>query len=410
MELEIVTATDADLPGVLTPVLTSFADNGRSDEDWEDEALVFADYRLLAARTDDGWVGDVADFSFDLTLPGGATVPASGVTMVGVLPTHRRRGIVTALLGRLLDDAAGRGEPVAILLASEASIYGRFGFGVASQRAKVRLDAGASAYAHEPVDTGSMRLVADPAEAIVLAERVWERHRRWRPGTITRRPWMWELMRRDREKHREGRSALFWAVHVDAGGEPDGYVAYRIKEDDAHGLSRWEAHAEDLVGVDADVEAVLLRYLCDLDLVHTVQVSSRPIDEPLRWRLRDPRQLVVQQQYDWLWARVLDAPVAMAARRYGAADRLVVQVDDPFRPASGGRFAIDGGPDHAACERTDDAAELTLDASAFGSLLLGTLAPSLLASAGRVQATPDVLRRADAFFASSPAPFSCTGF
>lgn len=410
MEFEIITAGQADLPEVLTPVLTAFGEARWGDEDWEDQAIQFDDYRLLAARTDDGWVGNVADFPFELTLPGGAVVTVAGVTMVGVLPTHRRQGITSALMARLLDDAAARGEAVTVLMASESSIYGRFGFGVATQFQGVHTETASSAFAVDPVDDGRLRLVSDPAEAVRLAEEVWERHRRWRPGTLSRRPWTWELMRSDREKHRNGLSPYFWVVHTDADGAADGYAAYRLKQGEEHGLPRSVAKVKDLVAVDGDVEAALFRYLCDIDLVHRLELQVRPIDDPIRWRLRDSRQLVVDDQGDFLWARVIDVPAAMAARRYACDDRLVVDVTDGFRPDSGGRFLIEGGPDQATCQRTDEPVDLALDASALASLVLGTLRPSVLAEAGRIHGRPDVLRRADAFFASSPPPFSCTHF
>lgn len=410
MEFEIISAGQADLPDVLTPVLTAFGEARWGDEDWEDEAIQFDDYRLLAARDDAGWVGNVADFPFELTLPGGAVADVAGVTMVGVLPTHRRRGITSALMARLLDDAAARGEAVTVLLASESTIYGRFGFGVATQFQSVHIETAASAFAVDPVDEGSLRLVSDPAEAVRLAAEVWERHRDWRPGTLSRRPWTWELMRRDREKHRDGLSPYFWVVHTDADGAADGYAAYRLKHSEDHGRPRSVAKVKDLVAVDADVEAALFRYLCDIDLIHRLEIQVRPVDDPIRWRLRDSRQLVIDEQTDFLWARIIDVPAAMAARRYACDDRLVVDLADEFRPESGGRFLIEGGPDHATCERTDEPVDLTLDSSALASLLLGTLPPSMLAAAGRIHGRPDAVRRADAFFASSPSPFSCTHF
>lgn len=410
MDLEIRVATEADLPDVLTPVLAAFGETRWTDEEWDDERIQFPDYRLLSARQGDRWVGNVGEFPFEVTLPGGSTVAACGVTMVGVLPTHRRRGITTALMARLLDDAAGRGDAVAILLASESSIYGRFGFGVATELHRTHIDTGASAFLAAPRDDGELRLVADVDEAIELAREVWERHRSWRPGTTTRRPWHWELMKRDREKRREGASALFWVVHVDGAGRPDGYAAYRIKEPDEGELAYFTVRCRDLVAVDADVEAVLFRFLCDLDLVRRVELQARPLDDPLRWRLRDPRQLQVDEHGDHLWARVLDAPAALSARRYGCTDRLVLEVHDAFRPASGGRFAVEGGPEGAHCGPTDEPADVQLGAPELGSLLLGTVPASVLAGAGRLSADASVLGRADVFFSATPRPFALTSF
>ncbi|QXC63097.1 GNAT family N-acetyltransferase [Aquihabitans sp. G128] len=410
MDLEIVVPADDDFPAAIRPVLNAFGRPRPTADELADERLHHDDYRLLAARVDGEWVGDVADYPFELTLPGGAAVPAAGVTMVGVLPTHRRQGVTSQLMARLFDDAIDRGEPVAVLLASESSIYGRFGYGVATQIVTALLDTDRSAFLVPPRCGGRVRIEDDAVVASAVAEQVWARHLAWRPGTLTRRPWTWEVLRRDRESWRDGASAYFWAIHEDDDGVADGVAVYRFKDGADRGLARCEVHVADLFAVDAEVEAALVRYLCDIDLVHQVKLELRPVDDPLRWRLVDNRQLVVERLNDWLWARVLDVPAAFSARRYATADRLVVQVDDAFRPASGGRFGIEGGPDGASCVATTDAADLTLGADALGSLLLGTIAPSLLAAAGRVAASPAALGRADAFFASSPAPFSSTRF
>lgn len=410
MATEIVVAGPEDFPDALGPVLRAFLDNDRSDDRLSDIRLQYDDYRLLAAREDGRWVGDLGEFPFELTVPGGATVAAAGVTMVGVSPTHRRRGILTALMARALDDAAERGDPVAILLASESSIYGRFGYGVASEMATVHVDTAGSAFLGEPEGMDRIRLVDDPAEAIALAGAVWDRHRRWRPGTISRRPWTWELLRRDRPAGRHGGTALFWVAHEDAAGEPDGYAAYRAKEREVMGLPRSSLHVVDLAAVDGEVEAALVRFLCDTDLIHRVHLLRRPVVDPLRWRLRDPRQWVVDEWGDFLWARVLDVPAALSARTYAAPDRLVLEVEDRFRPAGGGRFAVEGGPGGGACAPTSEAPDLRMEAACLGSLLLGTVPPSVLSGAGRLLGEPDAVRRADAFFASSPGPFNSTTF
>jgi predicted acetyltransferase len=407
---EIVDVGPDDLPEAILPVLGSYGKARLTDEELHDEALQYADYRTLAARADGQWVGAASAYRFELTVPGGGVVDACGVTMVGVRSTHRRRGILTALMGRLLDEAAERGEPVAVLMAEEAPIYPRFGFGAAAMAATARLEAAHSAYSVEPTVGGSLRMVDDPAEAVLAAAEVWERHRRWRPGTITRRPWMWEFDRLDRESRREGGSALFWVFHHDDAGVADGYTCYRMVEKEVHGLPRDEAVVVDLVGVDAEVEAVLLRHVCSVDLVHEVVLEPRPIDDPLRHRLVDPRRMAVTDWIDWLWVRALDVPAAFGARTYGTTDRLVVEVEDRFRPAWGGRFAVDGSPAAASVERTTDEPDLVLAASALASLHLGTFRPSVLADAGHVTAAPEVLARADAFFASTPSPFSCTQF
>jgi len=89
--------------------------------------------RCLLALTSDGRpVGTAATHSFELTLPGEILVPAPGVTAVGVLPSHRRQGVLSAMMRHQLTELRAGGEFLSVLLASEASIYGRFGYGPAT--------------------------------------------------------------------------------------------------------------------------------------------------------------------------------------------------------------------------------------------------------------------------------------
>ena len=408
MDIDIARGGPDDFPQLLDPVLAAFGDS-LNDEQREDVRLAYDDCHFVGARSAGRWVGTMGAYPFEVTLPGRGQVAAAGLTMVGVLPTHRRRGITTRLMDALLDDAAGRGDVLAVLLAMEAPIYGRFGFGVASEFTSVAIEADRGRFAVEPVDDGEL-VLCDPVEGSKLAEEVWDRQRLARPGAISRRPWMWELWRRDREDDRKGDSALFWAVHLDASGSSDGYATYRISEGEHRGLPRYTAKVVDLVGTDADVEAILLRFLCSLDLVREVEIPLRPVDDPLRLRLVDGRQLQVTELGDFLWARILDVPRAFGVRRYPFDDALVVEVEDRFRPEVGGRFLIAGGPDSARCERTDAPVDIELGASELASLLFGAVAPSVLADAGRLRADDATLARADAFFTSTPKPFNATEF
>jgi predicted acetyltransferase len=173
-------------------------------------------------------VGTTAIFTRELTVPGGV-VRAAAVTAVGVLPTHRRRGVLTALMRQQLEDVRAAGEPVAALWASEPAIYGRFGYGLASRVAEVRLrSAGVRLLPSAPEPEGRMALI-EPAEAIPRIAPLYAAVRRTRPGHLDRGDAWWRHRVYDPEHRREGRSALRAAVHEAPDGAVDGYVLYAVR-------------------------------------------------------------------------------------------------------------------------------------------------------------------------------------
>lgn len=399
-----------DFVASMDPVWRAFGEPAPSDEEVDDERLLWEPERSLGAVDGSEWVGATGAFTFELTLPGGTTAPAAGVTMVGVAQTHRRRGVLTSLMAAQLDDVAERGDPFAILTASESSIYGRFGYGPATFMSAFELRTDRSQF-REPVAGPGRLQVVRLAEAGDVLATAYERCRRQRAGAVSRRKEYWQLVQRDRTSRRDGASALFVVIHTDEDGDADGYATYRLKQRWPSGLPDHTAVVSDLYGADPDVEATLWRFLCDVDLVAKVHAENRPVDDPVRWRLVEPRQLRTTDVSDWLWVRVLDVPAALAARRYTTEDSLVLSVEDRFRPVSGGRFRLETGPDGARCEPTDASADLILGAEELGAVVLGGVAPSLLARVGRIdEPTPGALARADAAFLTSPAPFCGTMF
>ena len=409
MTLEIRPCTDDELPAWVATFRAAFGGQpgGGDAESWRP---TWERERSLAAFDDGAMVGTAGAFSFDLTLPGLTSTPVAGVTAVGVLPTHRRQGILTRLMARQLADVAERGEALAILLASESIIYGRFGYGLASFIAAYALAVERAALATPPTAGGRVRLV-DKDEAAKVLPTIYDAARRRQPGAVTRNQSWWDTHFTDRPDWRGGASARFMAVHESPTGEADGYVSYRIKSGWGDTGPDSELRIEDLCAVDDGIEAVLWRYCSEVDLVRTVKAFNRPVDEPFRMRLADPRQLRSTRVGDFLWARILDVPAALGARRYPVADRLVLEVADRFRPDTSGRYAVEGGPDHAACTRTDDQPDLALSIADLGALYLGGVRATTLAGAGRVEErTPGALARANLFFGSDRAPYCATGF
>jgi predicted acetyltransferase len=411
-------ASDPELRQPLAPHLrdyfrvvnAGFGDRMNTDKAYQSaEAAVFESDRTLAAYDGDKIVGGASAYTFELTVPGNRTVTAAGVSGVAVLPTHTRQGILTELMRAQLDQAADRGEPVAVLNASDSQIYNRYGFGSADRATRIEIDTRHADFAWPPDPGGSLELV-DRAEALPLVAEVYDRIRLRRPGTVARSPAWWALVLHETASWKGGGDP-FVVIHRDDGGEPDGYAVYHVDTGWEDGNPTGTVDCRELEGADWQVEATLWRYLCEIDLTDTVRAYPRPLDDPVQWRLREPRRLLVKAVVDMLWVRVVDVAAALSARRYGIEGELTLDIRDRFRPETAGVFRLTGGPDAAGCERVDGDGDLIMNVAELGSVYLGGIDVSTLAAAGRVEErTTDSLFTADAMFASRPAPFCATTF
>lgn len=349
-------------------------------------------------------VGCTSAFTFDMTVPGGAFVPAAGVTWVGVMPTHRRQGILRRLMARQFDDLAERGEPLAVLTASESGIYGRFGYGLATQRAGLSVASQRIRF-RDGVGDGQVRF-ADAATARKLLPDLYDRYRAVQPGTLTRTDRWWDQLLSDIETLRDGGTPMFYLVH------PDGYATYRRREArSVNGLAVGECAVTEVVAVTPSAHESLWRVLLELDLVEQLTFTRYSVDDPLPWLVEDPRRVQISGLWDDVWVRLLHVRSALEARRYLTADRFVLELTDPFRPEIGGCFELEGSPDGATCRRSTAPPDLVMDIGVMGSVYLGGVRPTVLTRAGRIEErTPGAARRADAFFASDPPPHNQTGF
>ena len=342
-------------------------------------------------------VGAGGAISLELTVPGPATVPTAGITLVGVMPTHRRQGILTALMARLLDDARRRSEPLAALLASESAIYGRFGFGPAVMVSSVEIER-PYARLRRPVDlTGRVRMLDAEEYATVLPD-IWDRYRRQQPGEVSRSEGWWTRRLLDDPAFRPGgggpRFAVVWEDGV-------GYLTYRVEPIWDNSLPRHILTVEDIVATSAEARAGLWQYCFGVDLIAVFRALNVALDDPLRWGLVEPRRLRVTAVNDLLWVGILDVEAALSARTYASEQPLVIDV------AGAGRFRLAAGE----CRRTDDLADLGLEVTDLGSAYLGGVSFAALAGAGLVaELTAGAVSRADAVFAAAPGPSSCTGF
>jgi predicted acetyltransferase len=422
MSWKAVPMEPSEREAVASLVTTVFGRGPRPSEDVQRELdLLLEPDRMFVAHDGPRVVGIGGAYTFDLALPGGAALPMSSISDVGVAPTHRRRGIMRSVMTAVLDQAVEREEPVAGLTASETTIYRRFGFGVATHFQQLNVDirrlrlaeatSRRSRWPAEESTDGSPRLhLAGEDEGNAVMPAVWARSYTRSPGELSRNANYWATLAVDPEEDRDGATARFVVVHTDEAGEPDGAASYRLDwkwaSDGANTLV-----VEDLAAVSDEVETTLLRYLLDVDLVTRFQWFAAPVDHPLRWRLADARALDVTTERDHLWLRVLDVARCLSARRYAAAGGLVIEVVDDDRPALGGRFRLDAGPGGADCTATTADPDVTLGVADLGSLLLGGVRWSVLARAGLVdEHTPGALARADALFRPERTPYCGTHF
>jgi predicted acetyltransferase len=409
MDIEIrpVTPDEGDrLSGVIA---TAFGETF-TEEELADHDRWFEYDRSIGAFDGDRMVGTGGAFSMDLTLPGLTIIPIGGLTAISVLPTHRRRGILRSMIAYHFDETEGRGELVSALGASESVIYGRFGYGLATSFADYEIDPRRGQFSRPPVTRGRLRLL-EPEETAKIVPPLYDRYRRGQPGELSRPQVWWDTYARDPEWMRQGASRHYDVVHESDPGRVDGWVSYRVESRWPDGLAANVIKVRMLVGLGPEAEAALWRYILELDLAGTVRLMDRPVDDPVRWRLADPRRLRVTEVGDQLWVRLLDLPGALAARRYAVEGTLVLEVTDPLRPRNQGRFRLEGGPEGAVCEPTRAEPDLALDIADVGAAYLGGVSLVSMARAERVaELNPGALLMADRMFAASPPPICTTHF
>ncbi len=406
--IEIRRATTETLRALAAPLEAAFGEP-LSDAEFEEARHTWEPDRTFGAIEDGAPIGTCGNLTFRLTVPGGE-VAAAGQTLVGVLPTHRRRGVLRAMMARLFEDARDHGEPVAILWASEGAIYQRFGYGLATLSGSFEISRGRAGFARPAPAEGRVRLV-DEAEGLRLMPPVYDKVRATVPGMIDRNEawWTWEGLR-DTEARRSAAGVKFRVVY-EVEGVPEGFAIYRLKEAwDDRGPSG-ALIVTDLVGSTPRAQRDLWAWLLGIDLYPTVKGSRGPVPHPLQVLLAEPRALGLTVG-DALWLRLLDMPAALAARRYGAAGALTFDVADATLPANAGpwRLVVDASG-VGSLERTDLPADLVLDVADLGAAYLGGLRFGELAAVGRVvERTPGAVGRADALFHAARAPWCSTMF
>ena len=351
--------------------------------------------RSLAVFDEGEIVGAATWFPSDIVVPGG-TLRMAGVGDVGVLPTHRRRGLLTRMMEQQLTEFHEAGIPLAGLFASESIIYGRFGYGVASFDEKWTIERQHTAYAKPFEARGRLRF-ATKEEARGVFPEIERRAISARPGAFPLTPADRDIMLADPESIRGGASAHFHVIYESDGGA-EGFVTYRLKDE--------TVLVSTLMSVTDDAHAALWRYCFDIDLRTKTEARLRPVDDPLPWRLAAPGQLK-REVYGGLWLRLVEVEQALAGRSYSCDGGLVLGVADSFCLWNEGTFELEVASGGAECKRSTKSADLVLSAADLAAVYLGGVAFSTLARAGRVEERkPGALELADAMFAHRPLPWS----
>jgi predicted acetyltransferase len=398
LSIEIRPARPEEFPEVVRPIMHYFGRTPGEEFAKRFGPIIPAD-RIHTAFEDGEVVGSAGVFPYETGVPGGL-IRAAGVTLVAVMPTHRRRGIFRGLMRAQIDDIHERGEPIAYLWASEESLYGRFGYGIASFSGNIDLSREKAAFQDDVEPAGTVRLV-DPEEALEPFSAIQRAAAARHPGMFVRSKEWWQARRfADPEWAREGGGEQVRAL-LELDGRPAAYALYRLHFSADRGVPAGFTNVIEAIGESPQATREIWRFLLDIDWMARVRAGLLPLDHELFLLLREPRMLRFDLR-DGLWVRLVDVEAALNGRVYKAGEEVVIEVLDEFCPWNEGRYRV--GPGGA--ERTDADAELRLPVGSLGSAYLGGFSFSSLATAGRVEELTDgALDRADALFRADRYPW-----
>jgi predicted acetyltransferase len=371
-----------------------------TDEDIDRFVAALPLERMYAAHENGRIVGGAGSFAFDLSVPGARDVRCAGVSVVGVAPTHRRRGALSAMMRAQLDAVHEAGEPLAALWASEETIYGRYGYGLAAWGVEGAVPHEYAGFVKRIDPVGTVRLV-EMDEALELFPPLHEELRRQRPGAFARSRRWWEMrVLRDPPERRQGAGPKRFVVH-ETDGRATGYAIYRHKFAYESGVPASELIVLEAFGVTRAADHDVWRYLLDVDWAAKVKVWMLPLDHPLVLMLGAPRRPAFRIG-DTLWVRLVDVGAALSARAYRDGPPVVFEVRDTFCAWNEGRWKLADG----SAERTDDEPDLRCDVDALGSVYLGGATFAQLERALRVEEVhAGRIRRADDLFRTDIQPW-----
>jgi predicted acetyltransferase len=353
--------------------------------------------------------GTLRTWATELTVPGGATVPASAVTQVTVLPTHRRRGLLREMVAA--DHAASRerGEVAAMLYAAEYPIYGRFGYGPACREARWALDVTSTGFVHD--SPGGVDVVTPSEESRDVIKQVFEAWRLRQAGEIRRNDHRWDFDLGLREDGWDPRWKGFLAIRRDAAGAVDGYVRYRNEDKWERSQPRNVLAVDELHALTDETYLALWRFLASIDWVATIKAERRIATERLPWLLTNARAAYITEMVDGMWVRLFDVRRALEARTYEREGSLVLEVVDAEAPDGRVRLRLDAGPDGATARKTRRSPDLTVDVSALGAAYLGGIGLRNASMArGADEHRAAAMAQADALLRTLAEPWCSTFF
>jgi predicted acetyltransferase len=409
---DIRTITEDDYPGWVRALRAGFLNSGElTAEELSARRGGIEPDRTQGAFEDGRCVATFRTLPQRLTVPGGAAVDSLAVTNVSVLPTHRRRGLLTRMMRDALADGRERGDVCSTLDSAEYPIYGRYGYGPATWATEWTVDAsrtGLDPHWSRPEEEGARIDLVEPAEARVLGAALHERVRALpdRQGMTDRTERWWKLATGAVDWPGSGFVRTFTAVYRDAAGEVRGLLAYTADDHWENKAPRLNARVRDLIAADAAAERALWHFVLSLDWVATVRSGRRAPDSLLPQLLPNPRAARIASHADLLWLRPLDVPALLRTRTYPASGTLVLELDDPMGIA-GGRFLLDASPEGATCAPTARPADLAMGVGALSSMYLGDESASRLRELGLLaEERPGAAALADVLLRTARRPWS----
>ena len=396
MTIEVRTCAPDEVGRALDPIWHYFGGRAEPDE-VERLSTILPAERVHAAFENGTVVGGAGAYLFETTVPGGSQVPTAGVMAVGVLPTHRRRGVLTQLMRRQLADAHSRGEPLATLYASEGAIYPRFGYGLASLSGDIELPKEhAVLWDDEPL--GQARLLDTEEEVLELVPGIYDRVQAETVGMFTRTQDWWRVRRLSRRSGRPGGEQMRVVIELD--GAPEAYALYRLNFAAEHMISGTTLEISEALGTSPRALAAIWRYLLGIDWVAKISTYWLPLDHPLFLWLREPRRMRYSAA-EAVWVRLVDIGAALVARELGEG-AVVLDVRDEFCPWNQARWRVAA----EGVDRTTAEADLRLDVNELGSVYLGGFTFDQLHRAERVEELkPGAVERADVLFRTERQPW-----